>query len=87
VAVKVALLKPAGTETVAGTVSAVRLLDNETGEPPEAAAFDKVTVQLDVPLELRLVGVHDTRFTTVGDNNEMDVFWVTPLYVAVMTAN
>jgi hypothetical protein len=43
--VKVALLDPAGTVTLAGTVAAaVLLLDNETSRPPDGAAEVRVTV-------------------------------------------
>ncbi len=43
--VKVALVDPAGTVTLAGTVAAaVLLLDNETSRPPEGAAELRVTV-------------------------------------------
>jgi len=43
--VKVALVDPAGTVTLAGTVAAtVLLLDNETVRPPEGAAEVRVTV-------------------------------------------
>src|SRR5215203_912344 len=43
--VKVALVDPAGTVTLAGTVAAaVLLLDNETGRPPDGAAEVRVMV-------------------------------------------
>ena len=41
---KVALVDPAGTVTLAGTVAAVLLLDSETTKPPDGAAEVRVTV-------------------------------------------
>ncbi len=69
VAVNVAVVAPAATVTEAGTVSAVvLLLFSVTLDPPVGAACDNVTVQLDVPAELTVVGVHCTAVTvTVGD--------------------
>jgi len=48
-AAKVALLDPAGTVTVAGTVRAGLPLDNATARPPAGAAADRDTVQLVEP--------------------------------------
>lgn len=49
VAVKLALVAPAGTVTDAGTVTAELLLARPTAIPPPAAAAFSVTVQLSVP--------------------------------------
>ena len=49
VAVKVALVAPAGTVTVAGTATVLLLLARFTVNPPAAAAVFSVTVQLSVP--------------------------------------
>jgi len=49
VAVNVALLAPAATVSVAGTVTALLLLARLTVNPPVAAAAFRVTVQLSVP--------------------------------------
>jgi hypothetical protein len=49
VAVKVPVVAPAATVTLAGTVTAVSLLARLTTNPPVAAAAFKVTVQLSVP--------------------------------------
>lgn len=49
VAVKPAVLAPAGTFTDAGTVTALLLLARLTVNPPEAAAAFNVTTQLSVP--------------------------------------
>jgi hypothetical protein len=49
VAVKIPVVDPAATLTVAGTVTAVLLLVRPTMTPPLAAATFSVTVQLSVP--------------------------------------
>lgn len=49
VAVKLPVVAPAGTVTVAGTVTAELLLARPTANPPLAAATFRVTVQLSVP--------------------------------------
>jgi hypothetical protein len=48
-AVKEALEEPAGTETDAGTATALLLLERLTEKPPLAAPAVRVTVQLSVP--------------------------------------
>ncbi len=75
VAVKFADVAPDATVTEAGTVSAAALLESVTVIPPVPAACDSVTVHEDVPPEFRLVGLHDTRLTTVAGTNEMDAVW------------
>ena len=49
VAAKLALVAPAATVTLAGTVTAGLLLARLTAKPPVAAAAFRVTVQLSVP--------------------------------------
>jgi hypothetical protein len=49
VAVKLAVVEPATTVTVAGTVTALLLLARLTAKPPVGAAAFNVTVQLSVP--------------------------------------
>lgn len=57
VAVKVALVAPAGTVTLAGTLAtAVLLLDSVTTAPPVGAAAVKVTLPWEVPPPVTLVG-------------------------------
>ena len=58
VAVKVAEVEPAGTVTEAATGSIVLLLDKDTTVLPLGAAWANVTVQVDLALEVRLVGEH-----------------------------
>ena len=66
VAVNCPLAEPEATVTVAGTVRAARLLKSDTAAPPEPAAFDRVTVQVELAPDKRLLGAHDNRFTMVG---------------------
>jgi hypothetical protein len=49
VTVKVALVAPAGTVTLGGTVAAVLLLPSETAAPPAAAGALRVTVPCELP--------------------------------------
>jgi hypothetical protein len=56
VAVKVALVSPAPTLTLAGTVMLALLLDKVTVEPPAGAAAVRLTVQLDVPGAFTVAG-------------------------------
>jgi hypothetical protein len=74
VAVKEALVNPAPTLTLAGTVILALLLDNVTVDPPAGAAAVKVTVQLEVPgaftvagEQLRLLGCAVTVNAMVAD--------------------
>ncbi len=79
VAVKFADVAPDATVTEAGTVSAAALLESVTTMPPVPAACESVTVHEDVPPELRLVGLHDTRLTVVGATREIDAVCELPL--------
>ena len=53
VAVKLAVVEPAATVTVVGTVTALLLLARLIGKPPVAAAAFRVAVQLSVPDPVR----------------------------------
>jgi hypothetical protein len=79
VAVKLAELVPAATLTEAGTVNAVALLDSVTAIPPAPAGCEIVTTQVDVPPELRLVGLHDSKLTKAGATSEIDAVCEPPL--------
>ncbi|MFZ1147688.1 MAG: hypothetical protein WB359_23775, partial [Bryobacteraceae bacterium] len=79
VAVKLAEVEPEATLTEAGTVNAVTLLESVTVMPPVPAACDSVTEHADVPPELRLAGLHDTRLTDVGAKSEIDAVCELPL--------
>ena len=86
VAVKFAEVAPDATFTDAGTVNAVTLLESVTVMPPEPAAWERVTEHADVPPELRLVGLHDTRLTVVAATSEIDAVLEPPFKLAVITA-
>ncbi len=75
VAVKFAEIAPDATFTEAGTVNAVTLLESVTVMPPVPAACESVTVQEDVPPELRLAGLHETRPTVDGVTSEIEAVW------------
>jgi hypothetical protein len=53
-----AVVAPAATATEPGTVNALLLSDTATDEPPAGAAWDNVTVQVEVPPDVTVVGVH-----------------------------
>ncbi len=61
-AVKLALEDPDATDTLPGTVKVPTLLETDT-DTPVPAALVKVTVQLEVPPVVRLVGLHETPLT------------------------
>ena len=63
VALKVAVRAAAATVTDAGAVSVALVLVRVTREPPVGAAFDRVTVQVELPLLLRVAGTHDKELT------------------------
>jgi hypothetical protein len=71
VAVNRAVAAPEATVTAAGTVSAALVLDSDTLAPPDPAAFDKTTVQVETAPDRRLIGEHDTAATTVGATKPM----------------
>ena len=60
VAVKFADEDPAGTITEADTLTIGLLLESDTIAPPAGAGWAKVTVQVEVLDEFRLVGLHAT---------------------------
>ena len=59
VAVNVASVELAGTVTVAGTLKPVTLLDRLMVVAEVGDATVKITVQVEVVFEVRVVGVHD----------------------------
>ncbi len=79
VAVKVALEEPEFTVTLPGTLNVPELLERPTESPPLPAAFDKVTVQLEVAAVPRLAGVHDRLLTAAVVTREMLAVCVLPL--------
>jgi len=86
VAVKLAVVEADATVTDAGTVSNALLLLNETETPPADAAFDIVTVQVELALELRVFGLQESWLTDGGAIREMPADWEPLLSVAVTEA-
>ena len=66
VTVKVAVVAPAATVTLAGTVAAALLLDKLTVSPPVGAALPKVTVPVDEVPPVTEVGFSVTDETVGG---------------------
>jgi len=66
VTVKVAVVAPAATGTLAGTVAAALLLDRVTVSPPVGAALPKVTVPVDEVPPVTEVGFSVTDETAGG---------------------
>ncbi|HTP87918.1 MAG TPA: hypothetical protein VMJ34_13280 [Bryobacteraceae bacterium] len=62
------------------------MLESDTAAPEPPGAFDNATVQVDVPLELRLAGLQDSALTTVRAAREMDADCEPPFKVAVTDA-
>ncbi len=85
-AVNVAVEEPADTSTLAGTVSAARLLESDTTAPPLPEAFDSVTVQPVVPSCPMLEGLQVTLLTCRGATSAIDAVCVFPFREAVMVA-
>jgi hypothetical protein len=65
-AVKVALLDPAATVKLAGTLTAGLPLDKVTARPPAGAAADRDTVQLVEPGVCRELGLHVSAVKLAG---------------------
>ena len=87
VAIKVAVVAAEATVTEAGTVKAeVLLLERSTTEPPEGAAFERVTVQVVVARIARVVLAHcrDVGVATVT-SDKLEVA-LTPFSVALAVA-
>ena len=85
VAVKLAVVLPAGTVIEAGTVREDELLERATVAP---VVLDKVRVQVEAALEARLVGLQVTPVKDgAGAVREMAAICVAPLSVAVMVAD
>src|SRR5580704_11999443 len=86
VTVNVALVAPAATVTLAGTVAADALLERETIAPPLGAAPLSVTVPIDdvPPLTLAGLRVTEDSATAVAGFTVSKVVWVVPPYEAEM---
>lgn len=66
VTVKLALVAPAGTVTLAGTVAAVELSESITSTPPLGAALVNITVPCDVAPPVKLLGFSARVFRLAG---------------------
>jgi len=83
VAVNVAVVLLAPTATVDGTLNPATLLDSVTVAPP---MLDTVAVQVEVPPDPRLVGVHVNPISVTGGASEIVAVAVLPFSVAVTVA-
>ena len=86
VAVNWALLDPAATVTLPGSVTLALLSDSATVKPPLGAVSFSVTVQVDVPGALTLAGVQDRPLRTVAAFKLTEAVAVWPLQLAVTVA-
>jgi tetratricopeptide (TPR) repeat protein len=68
VAVTAAVVQPAATVTVAGTVSAAALLESAIAAPPVAAGLVKVTVHVDAADESNFLALENLAGLIVEDN-------------------
>lgn len=83
--VKVAVVEPGATETLAGTVAtAVALLESETDVPPAGAGPDIVTVPVDGEDPLTVVGFRLRALTTGAVTVKLAVL-VTPRVPEIVT--
>jgi len=86
VAVNWALLYPAATVTLPGTVTLVLLSDSVTANPPADAASLSVTVQVEVPGAFTLAGVQDNPLRTVAAFRLSGAVLICPFQFAVTVA-
>jgi hypothetical protein len=86
--VKVALVLPAGTITLEGTLAAVLLLESRTCAPPAGAGPFSVTVPVDVPSgpPTTLVGLRVSEDTTGGSTVSVAVCVPPPKDAEMVTA-
>jgi hypothetical protein len=86
-AVKVAVVAVAGTVTEAGSVRTLAMPpEMATTAPPVGAALLKVTVQVVLALEARVVAVHWRAEISAGATNEIVEVLEEPLREAVAVA-
>ncbi len=83
VAVKVPVVDPEVTVTLPGTLNVPELLDSDTDPPVDLFS---VTVQLEVPVLPRLVGLHDSPLTWIGLTSEILAVCELPFSDAVTVA-
>jgi hypothetical protein len=86
-AVKVAVVAVAGTVTEAGSVRTFAMApERATTAPPVGAALVKVTVQVVLALEAKLVATHCMDEIRPGAVSGREADWEEPLREAVMVA-
>jgi hypothetical protein len=83
VTINVAVVAPAATVTLAGTVVAAESSDSVTIAPPAGAALVSVTVPVDELPPVTLVGLKASADSAAGGVTVSVVVRFTPLYVAV----
>jgi hypothetical protein len=81
-----ALLDPAGTVTLPGTVTLELLSDSVTANPPLGAALLRATVQVEVPGAFTLAGVQDKPLGVVAAFRFTDAVLLCPFQLAVRVA-
>jgi len=81
-----ALLDPAGTVTLPGSVTLALSSDNVTAKPPAGAASFSVTVQVELPGVLTLAGLHDRLLRAVAAFRFTVAVLVCPPQMAVTVA-
>src|SRR3990172_1574683 len=81
---KLAVVAPAATVTLAGTVAAALLLDSATSAPPAGAALLSVTVPVEDSPPVTLAGLTETAESTGG--LIVRVVFCVPLKLAVIKA-
>lgn len=86
IAENVVVVAPAASEMLAGTLSAVVLLESITVAPPLPAACDRVAVQVDDAPGLRRLGLQETELNAAGPTNCTDVACEPPFKEAVRLA-
>lgn len=82
-----AIVEPLAMATDPGTASVAVLLESVTTTPPDAAALESVTTQLETPPEARLVGEQVSDCSVAGaDSKVKDCVCELPFKEAVTTA-
>jgi hypothetical protein len=86
VAANVAVVTPAGMDTVAGTLRAEEPLARATATPPEPAGWVTVTAHVEVAPLVRLAALHERELNTVGATSVTAKVCELPFKVAFTTA-
>ena len=81
-----ALLDPAGTVTLPGTVTLELLSDSATANPPLGAALLRATVQVEAPGAFTLAGVQDKPLSVIAAFRFTNALLLCPFQLAVTVA-